>query len=100
MEQPIASSSTAPPLEVAASKNGRTIGKAHKSGKAPVRRSYISDAIKTPFAQRMEEEKKRQAVRALEKEMKEEKEAEKQMYVEPMSPTGVQLLISKGSGTS
>lgn len=81
VDQPEASSSTlvAPSpvvVSMGPSKNGRSIGKAHKSDKAAVRRSYISPAIKTPFAKRMEEQKKRDAMRATEREMKDEKEAE------------------------
>jgi rRNA-processing protein CGR1 len=83
VEEPIASSSSAAaaPQEVAGSKNGRTMGKAHKSAKTAVRRSYISEAIKTPFARRMEEEQRRQSVKATEKEMKDDKEADRQMCV-------------------
>lgn len=70
--------SSAPPVaQMAPSKNGRTAGKAHKSSKAPVRRSYISEAIKTPFEKRMEAEKKKQAIKGVEKDMKEEMQAEK-----------------------
>ena len=73
------SSSAHATQEVAQSKGGRTPGKAHKSAKAPLRRSYISESIKTPFAKRMEEEQKKQAVKAVEKEMKDDKEADRQM---------------------
>ena len=80
--QPIASTSTSvQPSEVAQSKNGRTMGKAHKSPRAPIKRSYISEAIKTPFAKRMEEEQRKQSIKATEREMKDEKEADRQMYV-------------------
>lgn len=73
------SSSAHATQEVAQRKGGRTPGKAHKSAKAPLRRSYISESIKTPFAKRMEEEQKKQAVKAVEKEMKDDKEADRQM---------------------
>jgi rRNA-processing protein CGR1 len=77
MDQPIASSSTPVTLSLAPSKNGRTPGKAHKSPKTALRRSYISPSVKTPFEKRMEAEKQKQATIGLEKEMKEEKQAEK-----------------------
>ena len=66
---------------MAASKAGRSAGKAHKSAKAPVRRSYISAAIKTPFEKRMEAEKRKQAVKGVEKDMKQELQDEKDRYV-------------------
>lgn len=75
--------STSKPLVVpmAASKNGRTPGKAHKSQKTAKARSYISPAIKTPFEKRREADKKREATKGVEREMKEEKESEKERYV-------------------
>lgn len=79
-------------IEMAASKNGRVSGKnwkTEKTAKACVlclsslssltmsrSRSYISPSVKTPFAARQEAQKKKDAMKALEKEMKEEKEAE------------------------
>ena len=80
MEQAIASSSndasSLPLVEVATSKHGRIPGKAHKANKSAVRRSYISPAIKSPFDKRKELEKKRQAVKDVERDMKEEAKAE------------------------
>ena len=75
-EQPIASSSSVP-IPMAASKAGRSAGKAHKSAKAPVRRSYISPAIKTPFEKRREADTRKEATKSVEKDMKEELQAEK-----------------------
>ncbi|TXT16035.1 hypothetical protein VHUM_00538 [Vanrija humicola] len=78
--EPTASTSTATEplvLEVRASKNGRTHGKAWKSDKTATRRSYISNELKTPFEKRMEREKERQAMKAVEREMKEEEQAAK-----------------------
>jgi rRNA-processing protein CGR1 len=77
--EPVASSSTSREpvlITVAAPKNGRTPGKAHKSDKTAVRRSYINTAIKTPFEKRMEAEKRREAVKRVERDLKEEAEAE------------------------
>lgn len=68
-------------VSVAPSKNGRTPGKAHKSAKTALRRSYISPSVKTPFEKRMEKEKAQQAAKQLEKELKEEKENERQRFV-------------------
>lgn len=86
--QPIASTSAigssttpdpnAPTTTIARSKNGRSTGKALKSAKAPLRRSYISPAVKTPFEKRKEEDKKKQAIKDVEKEMKQELADEKE----------------------
>ena len=64
-------------VPMAASKLGRSPGKAHKSQKVAKVRSYISPAIKTPFEKRKEAEKKKQAVKDAEREMKEEVEEDK-----------------------
>jgi rRNA-processing protein CGR1 len=81
MEQPVASTSSAPLLlPLAPSKNGRTPGKAHKSAKVALRRSYISPSVKTPFEKRREADKQREAVKGLEQEMKDETQAEKDRY--------------------
>ncbi|OXC68699.1 rRNA-processing protein CGR1 [Cryptococcus neoformans] len=68
-------------VSVAPSKNGRTPGKAHKSAKTALRRSYISPSVKTPFEKRMENEKAQQAAKQLERELKEEKETDRQRKV-------------------
>lgn len=68
-------------VSVAPSKNGRTPGKAHKSAKTALRRSYISPSVKTPFEKRMEKEKAQQAAKQLERELKEEKETDRQRFV-------------------
>ncbi|WVF68624.1 hypothetical protein IAT40_003394 [Kwoniella sp. CBS 6097] len=93
MSEPIASSSSstsssaatpAPApvtVSLAASKNGRTAGKAHKSDKTAVKRSYISNSIKTPFEKRREKDRQTDATKALEKEMKDDKEEERQRKV-------------------
>jgi hypothetical protein len=82
----VASSSTTaalnpPTISLAASKNGRVSGKAWKETKVATRRSYLSPSLKTPFEVRREADKKREAVKLLEKEMKEEKEAEAERCV-------------------
>ena len=80
MRPPVTSSTTSSAslliVDVAASRKGRTPGKGHKSIKSAVRRSHLSPAIKSPFEKRKELEKRREAVRGVEKEMKEEKAAE------------------------
>lgn len=67
---------TSEPKPLAPSNLGRSTGKAHKSSKSALRRSYISPSIKTPFEKRKEKEQARDAVRAVEQDMKEDKEAE------------------------
>ncbi|WVQ75095.1 rRNA-processing protein CGR1 [Cryptococcus sp. DSM 104548] len=76
-----ASTSAPVTISVAPSKNGRTAGKAHKSDKSAVRRSYISPSIKTPFDKRKEKEAAINANKTFEKELKDEKEAERQRKV-------------------
>lgn len=68
---------TSIPKPIAASNGGRSVGKAHKSAKSALKRSYISPAVKTPFEKRKEKEKAQEAVKAVEKEMKDDTEAEK-----------------------
>ncbi|KAK4685293.1 rRNA-processing protein CGR1, partial [Tremellales sp. Uapishka_1] len=68
-------------LSVAASKNGRTAGKAHKITKTATRRSYLSASVKTPFEIRKENDKKAASIKALEREMKDEKAAETERWV-------------------
>jgi len=65
-------------LEVRASKLGRTHGKAWKGEKAATRRSTMPKSLKSKFEERMEKEKARKAVLAVEKDMKEESKAEKE----------------------
>ncbi|EIW71688.1 hypothetical protein TREMEDRAFT_28248 [Tremella mesenterica DSM 1558] len=73
----ISETSSLDPKPLASSKLGRTNGKGWKAPKeTAVRRSYISPSIKTSFAKRKELEKTRQAVRDIEREMKEEKATE------------------------
>ncbi|WWD20125.1 rRNA-processing protein CGR1 [Kwoniella shandongensis] len=82
MSDPTPSSSSAPVIvSVAPSKLGRTPGKAHKSEKTALKRSYLSAEIKTPFEKRMENEKKKEAAKAVERELKEEAETERQRKV-------------------
>nr|XP_018260458.1 rRNA-processing protein CGR1 [Kwoniella dejecticola CBS 10117]OBR82616.1 rRNA-processing protein CGR1 [Kwoniella dejecticola CBS 10117] len=72
-----ASSSTSPvTVSVAASRNGRTPGKAHKSEKTAVKRSYISNSVKTPFEKRREQDKAKAAMKAVEQELKDDKQAD------------------------
>ena len=80
MHTPVTSTTTDPSslpiVDVAASRKGRTPGKGHKSIKSAVRRSHLSSAIKSPFDKRKEIEKRREAVRGVERDMKQEKAAE------------------------
>ncbi|WVW86710.1 hypothetical protein I302_108764 [Kwoniella bestiolae CBS 10118] len=77
------SSSSSPPVvvSVAASRNGRTPGKAHKGEKTAVKRSYISNSIKTPFEKRREQDRQKEAMKAVERELKDDKQAEKDRKV-------------------
>lgn len=68
---------TSSPKPIAASNGGRSVGKAHKSAKSALKRSYISPSVKTPFEKRKEKEKVQEAVKAVEQEMKEDTEAER-----------------------
>ncbi|WWC93005.1 uncharacterized protein L201_007969 [Kwoniella dendrophila CBS 6074] len=70
------SSSTPLVVSVAASKNGRTPGKAHKGDKTAVKRTYISNSIKTPYEKRREQDKQKEAMKTFEKELKDDKQAE------------------------
>ena len=63
-------------VELAATKNGRAPGKAHKSTKGAVHRSYISPAIRASFGKRRASEQRREAIKGVEKQMHEVKEAE------------------------
>lgn len=72
---------TSEPKPIAPSNLGRSVGKAHKSTKTALRRSYISPSIKTPFEKRKEKEKARDAVKAVEQEMREDEQAEKDRCV-------------------
>ncbi|WWC73501.1 uncharacterized protein I206_107472 [Kwoniella pini CBS 10737] len=69
------SSTSAVIVSVAASRNGRTPGKAHKGEKTAVKRSYISNSVKTPFEKRREQDKAKAAMKAVEQELKDDKQA-------------------------
>lgn len=77
---------TTEPKPIAPSNLGRSVGKAHKSTKTALRRSYISPSLKTPFEKRKEKEKAQEAVKAVEQEMKEDDQAEKDRLVDPTHP--------------
>lgn len=72
---------TSEPQPLAPSKLGRSVGKAHKSSKTALKRSYISPSVKTPFEKRKEQDKAREATRMVEQEMKEETKAEQERCV-------------------
>lgn len=81
-EKATASGSTAPRepvvLDVRASKLGRTHGKAWKGEKASTRRTMMHTGLKSSYEKRREKNKEREAIKAVEKEMKEETEAERE----------------------
>lgn len=67
------------PVPLAASKQGRSAGtKAHKAPKVAKRQSYLSESIKTPFEKRKELEKRKESTKAVEQELKEEKQGERE----------------------
>lgn len=65
-------------LEVRTSKLGRTHGKAWKGEKSATRRTTMAASLKTPFELRMEKEKARKAILAVERDMKDEEKEEKE----------------------
>ncbi|CAK9781511.1 hypothetical protein CC85DRAFT_269531 [Cutaneotrichosporon oleaginosum] len=68
-------------LEVRPSKLGRSHGKAWKGEKESTRRTIMAPGLKSPFAKRLEQDKARQAVKAVEKEMKDEAKEEHERKV-------------------
>ena len=78
MDSDAPSSSAPAVVSMAASKGGRTPGKAHKSAKVAKARSYISPSIKTPYEKRRVADQKQASTKDVEKEMKEEKSAEQE----------------------
>ncbi|KAI9225529.1 MAG: hypothetical protein DHS80DRAFT_26085 [Piptocephalis tieghemiana] len=72
------SSTEARPVPLRQAPASRVSGKMWKSSKAPVRRSQRPSSLNRTFAQRMEEKKKNDIAKGLERMMREEKEAEKQ----------------------
>ncbi|KIK70852.1 hypothetical protein GYMLUDRAFT_32923 [Collybiopsis luxurians FD-317 M1] len=65
------------PKMLASSSNGRVSGKNWKSAKSPTVRSHLPNGVKTKsWSARMEQAKKALAIKKLETELKEEKEAE------------------------
>ncbi|KAI0080264.1 hypothetical protein K474DRAFT_1657972 [Panus rudis PR-1116 ss-1] len=81
-EQPVASTSTSPEptsepvISLAPSAAGRVSGKPWKVPKSATVRSHLPEGVKTKWEERMEKTKKEKAMKALQKELKEEKEAE------------------------
>ncbi|KDQ63404.1 hypothetical protein JAAARDRAFT_169199 [Jaapia argillacea MUCL 33604] len=63
-------------LPLAFSSNGRTSGKPWKSQKSATVRSYLPDSLKSKFSERMEKTKKEMAIKKLQTELKDEKQAE------------------------
>ncbi|KAF8647906.1 hypothetical protein AX16_006438 [Volvariella volvacea WC 439] len=71
-----------PALPLASSSNGRRSGKSWKASRSASVRSQQSSGLKTKWHDRMERTKKEQAVRKLQAELKEEKQAEIQRRLE------------------
>ncbi|KIM66316.1 hypothetical protein SCLCIDRAFT_365330 [Scleroderma citrinum Foug A] len=66
------------PIPLASSSNGRVSGKPWKAQKMATVRSQASKGRKTQWEERMERTKREKAIKKLENELKEEKQAEKQ----------------------
>ncbi|KAF8481124.1 hypothetical protein DFH94DRAFT_793620 [Russula ochroleuca] len=67
------------PIPIASSSNGRISGKPWKHSKSPTVRSHLQPAVKSRcFHDRMEKASKAQAIKKLQTELKEEKQAEMQ----------------------
>ncbi|EIN14074.1 hypothetical protein PUNSTDRAFT_129717 [Punctularia strigosozonata HHB-11173 SS5] len=67
----------APPVPLASSAAGRVSGKPWKSHKSPAVRTHLPDGVKTSFEHRMEKTKREKAIKQLQAELTEEKEAER-----------------------
>ncbi|KAJ3491074.1 hypothetical protein NLI96_g1006 [Meripilus lineatus] len=65
-------------LPLASSSSGRVSGKPWKSQKTATVRSNLPQGVKTKWDERMEKTKKAKAIKLLQTELKEEKQAEKQ----------------------
>ncbi|GJJ08740.1 hypothetical protein Clacol_002959 [Clathrus columnatus] len=65
-----------PNVELSNSANGRLSGKGWKAQKTAIRRSHLSEVLKTSFEERMEKTQKEKAIKKLKMELKEEKNAE------------------------
>lgn len=65
-------------FELRVSKLGRTHGKAWKNEKGATRRSTMPKSLKSSFEERMEKDKARKALLAVEQDMKDEAQAEKE----------------------
>jgi hypothetical protein len=65
-------------LEVRGSKLGRTHGKAWKGEKSATRRSTMPASLRSSFEERMEKDKARKAMKAVEQEMKDDIKSEKE----------------------
>ncbi|TRM66424.1 hypothetical protein BD626DRAFT_487727 [Schizophyllum amplum] len=77
------STSEAPVIEIASSTNGRVSGKPWKPKKTATVRSHIQEGVRTKnWEDRMEKEKKAQAIKKLQAELKEEQEAERTARIE------------------
>lgn len=69
-------------LDVRASKLGRTHGKAWKGEKTSTRRTMMHSGLKSSYEKRREKSKEKDAIKAVEREMKEETEAERERWVQ------------------
>ncbi|CAL1695342.1 unnamed protein product [Somion occarium] len=64
------------PIPLGASSGGRVSGKPWKSQKTATVRSFLPEGVKSKWEERMEKTKKEKAIKALQTELKEEKQAE------------------------
>lgn len=70
------STQSTPVIELTNTANGRVSGKGWKMQRTATRRSHLSEGLKSSFEERMEKTQKEKAFKKLQKELKEEKEAE------------------------
>ncbi|KAI5835285.1 Cgr1 family-domain-containing protein [Schizophyllum commune] len=81
--EPAPSTEATPVVELASSSGGRVSGKAWKPQKKATVRSHIQEGVRTKnWEDRMEKEKKAQAIKKLQAELKEEQEAERKARID------------------
>ncbi|KAL1748554.1 hypothetical protein HDZ31DRAFT_60289 [Schizophyllum fasciatum] len=78
-----ATSPEAPAVDLASSSGGRVSGKAWKLQKTATVRSHLPEGVRTKkWEDRMEKDKKAQAIKKLQAELKEEQEAERKARID------------------
>lgn len=84
------------PLPLASSSNGRVSGKSWKPLKTATVRSNLPDGVKTKsWEERMKKTQKALAIKKLETELKDEKQAEFQRYSPSLSPSLVADIVHR-----